>query len=207
MRLERMNPDKIRIFLTFDDLSERGINKEDIWQDIPKVHELFNDMMDQAYHELDFEVSGPVAVEVFSLPAQGMVVIVTKGKNSPDKNVDKDLDDEDLDDDEDFYELEVTLDETDDVLFVFKDFEDVVHVAHKLEPFIAADGRLLKYDNLYYLLLEELAEETSVYDLIIAILSEFGEASMKSKYMLQEYGSIIIEKQAIGTINKHFKIT
>ncbi|MGE5701533.1 MAG: adaptor protein MecA, partial [Clostridia bacterium] len=80
MRVERLGTDKIRIFLTFDDLSERGIEKEDMWRDIPKVHELFNDMMEQAYHELGFEVSGPVAVEVFALPAQGMVVIVTRGK-------------------------------------------------------------------------------------------------------------------------------
>src|SRR5690606_38016040 len=64
MRLERLNQDKIRIFLTFDDLLERGINKDDIWQDIHKVHELFNDMMNQAHQELDFVVVGPVAVEV-----------------------------------------------------------------------------------------------------------------------------------------------
>ncbi|MCG0314054.1 MAG: adaptor protein MecA, partial [Calditerricola sp.] len=34
MRIERLSPDKIRFFLTFDDLTERGIAKEDIWRDI-----------------------------------------------------------------------------------------------------------------------------------------------------------------------------
>lgn len=201
MRLERLNPDKIRIFLTFDDLVERGINKEDMWQDIPKVHELFNDMMDQAYKELDFEVSGPVAVEVFNLPAQGMVVIVTRGKGSYDSS------DEYLDEDkDDYYELEVTLDESDDVLFTFKDFEDVIQVSHKLAPFLEDGGKLFSYNQRYFLLYEDLIIEDSVYDLIIAILSEYGEPSMLSKYILEEYGNAVISEKAIQKICEAFKL-
>jgi len=202
MRLERLNSDKIRIFLTFDDLIERGINKEDMWQDIPKVHELFNDMMDQAYQELNFEVSGPVAVEVFNLPAQGMVVIVTKGKGSYDSSPEDDSD-EDADD---FYELEVTLDESEDVLFKFKDFEDIIAVAHKLQPLIDQDGKLYEYKNQYYLLFEDLVLEDQPYDLTIAILSEFGEPSMITKYVLDEYGKLIMDGAAIYQVCKHFKL-
>lgn len=201
MRLERLNPDKIRIFLTFDDLVERGISKEDMWQDIPKVHELFNDMMDQAYQELNFEVSGPVAVEVFNLPAQGMVVIVTRGKETFPSS------DEESDEDE-FYELEVTLDESDDVLFCFKEFEDVIQLAHTLLPFLEEEGTLYKHNNQYYLLFEDLVlEDDSTYDLVIALLSEFADPSMKSKYILHEYGQMIIEKEAIKTLCQHFKKT
>src|SRR4051812_32760948 len=79
MKIERLSHDKIRIFLTFDDLTERGIQKEDIWREIPKVHDLFSEMMDQAYNEVGFEAVGPLAVEVFALPAQGMIVIITRG--------------------------------------------------------------------------------------------------------------------------------
>lgn len=78
MRLERLNYNKIKIFLTFDDLSERGLTKEDLWRNAPKVQQLFRDMMQEANTELGFEADGPIAVEVFSLQAQGMVVIVTK---------------------------------------------------------------------------------------------------------------------------------
>lgn len=201
MRLERLNQDKIRIFLTFDDLIERGINKEDMWHDIPKVHELFNDMMDQAYQELDFEVSGPVAVEVFNLPAQGMVVIVTRGKG----NYDSSQLEKEEDDDDDFYELEVTLDESDDVIFSFKELDDVIQVAHKIQPFLEEGGRLYQKNQQYLLLIEDLNLEESVYELVIALLSEFGEASTVSKYMLDEYSSVIIESDAVNTICKHFK--
>lgn len=201
MRLERLNQDKIRIFLTLDDLKERGINKEDLWQDIPKVHELFNEMMDQAYQELDFEVSGPVAVEVFNLPAQGMVVIVTRGKTSLDS-----LNEEKDDEIDDFYELEVTLDESDDVLFVFRDFDDVIDVCHKLHALTPDSGKLYSYENLYYLLFEDLHQtDDTLYELIIAILSEYGEPSMLSKHVLSEYGQTIMAEGAVNTVCKHFQ--
>lgn len=66
MRLERLNYNKIKIFLTFDDLSERGLTKEDLWRNAPKVQQLFRDMMQEANKELGFEADGPIAVEVFS---------------------------------------------------------------------------------------------------------------------------------------------
>ncbi len=102
MRVERLEGDKIRFFLTLDDLMDRGIEKEDMWRDIPKVHELFNDMMEHAYQELGFEVAGPIAVEVFALPAQGMVVIVSRSRVPR-------IEGRDLENDEDVYEIEVTM--------------------------------------------------------------------------------------------------
>lgn len=197
MKLERLNQDKIRIFLTFDDLLERGIDKEDIWHDIPKVHELFNDMINQAYQELDFEISGPVAVEVYSLPAQGMVVIVTRGHSA--------IRDQDEDELEDYYELEVTLDESEDVLFSFTDFDDCIQVAHKIAPLIDGRGKLYKFHERYYLLLEGLNLEEETTELLIALLSEFGEPSTQSKYVLDEYGTVIVAEDAIQLLCHHFK--
>lgn len=170
MRVERLNHDKIRIFLTFDDLSERGIEKEDMWRDIPKVHELFNDMMEQAYDELGFEVSGPVAVEVFALPAQGMVVIVTRGKSG--SKMEKDEDDED-----EVYELEVTLEESDLIIYSFRDFEHMVEASHRINAMLTNGGAAYFYQGKYYLVLEEVDLEQERYQKLIAILSEYGEAT------------------------------
>jgi len=78
MRLERLNGNKIKIFLTFDDLAERGISKDDLWRNLPKVQQLFRDMIMEADDELGFHADGPIEIEVFSLPAQGLVVIVSK---------------------------------------------------------------------------------------------------------------------------------
>src|SRR5690606_26216031 len=127
MKIERLSPDKIRIFLTYDDLVDRGIQKDDIWREIPKVHELFSDMMEQAYSELGFDANGPLAVEVFALPAQGMVIIVTRGGSatSPD-STEGDGDIDMMDDDAEVFEMEVTLEQLDTISYAFRDFEHVL---------------------------------------------------------------------------------
>ena len=71
MRVERLGGDKIRFFLTLDDLMDRGIEKEDMWRDVPKVHELFNDMMEHAYQELGFEVVGTSSCRSFCFASTG----------------------------------------------------------------------------------------------------------------------------------------
>ncbi|MFY0543025.1 genetic competence negative regulator [Brevibacillus sp. H7] len=197
MRVERLGQDKIRIFLTFDDLSERGIEKEDMWRDIPKVHELFNDMMEQAYQELGFEVSGPVAVEVFALPAQGMVVIVTRGKTGSKVEKEEEYDEE-------VYELEVTLEESDLILYSFRDFEHMVEAAHRINAFLTNGGAAYFYQGKYYLVLEEVDLDQERYQKLIAILSEYGEATPTTVYVLEEYGKVIIADDAVKEICKRF---
>jgi adapter protein MecA 1/2 len=200
MRVERLGQDKIRIFLTFDDLSERGIEKEDMWRDIPKVHELFNDMMEQAYHELGFEVSGPVAVEVFALPAQGMVVIVTRGKTG--SKVEKE---EEEYEDDDVYELEVTLEESELVIYSFRDFEHLVEAAHRINAMLTNGGAAYFYQGTYYLVLEELDLDQERYQKLIAILSEYGEATPTTVYVLEEYGKVVVADDAVKEICRHFR--
>ena len=65
MRLERLNYNKIKIFLTFDDLSERGLTKEDLWRNAPKVQQLFRDMMQEANKELGFEADIRLQLKYF----------------------------------------------------------------------------------------------------------------------------------------------
>jgi len=169
MKIERLSQDKIRIFLTFDDLLERGIQKDDMWREIPKVHELFSEMMDQAYSELGFDASGPLAVEVFALPAQGMVVIVTRGKTEAHHSGYPGSDDEQ---DEDVYEMEVTLEQTDVVMYAFRDFEDVISVSKQLlASGLTEDGRLYAYRGKYMLAFDPAGEEPNRNHAIIALLA------------------------------------
>jgi adapter protein MecA 1/2 len=199
MRVERLSQDKIRIFLTFDDLHERGIEKEDIWRDIPKVHDLFNDMMEQAYHELGFEIMGPVAVEVFALPAQGMVVIVTRGRSESTSEDDPNYDEDDI------YEMEVTLEESEDIVYYFHDFEYLIEACHRAKGIIPEAGSVYYYNNRYYLVLDEIELESHPYQGLIAVLSEYGEASTTTKYMLAEYGKQVIAENAISVLCQHFE--
>ncbi|GLX69011.1 genetic competence negative regulator [Paenibacillus glycanilyticus] len=202
MKIERLSQDKIRIFLTFDDLLERGIQKEDMWREIPKVHDLFSEMMEQAYSELGFDASGPLAVEVFALPAQGMVVIVTRGKMNGHLD-ERATDDEDTEDE--IYEMEVTMEQSDIVMYAFRDFEDVINVCKQLQAAsLTEDGRLYSYNGKWILALEPALIETSRHNAVIALLAEYGEATSVTSAMLEEYGKVIMPSQAVREICTHF---
>lgn len=193
MRLERLNADKIKIFLTFDDLSERGISKDEIWQDIPKVHQLFRDMMMEADDELGFKAEGPIAVEVFSLPAQGMVVIVSKSG-------DIEFDEED----DDYIEMQVTVDESSDIFYEFFSFEDVLALSGRLYPMKIGEGTLYSFENRFYLYFEENEIEQLDHEGFIALLSEFGSPSTITSHRVKEYGKQLIESKAVEQLYKIF---
>ncbi|PHA03631.1 adaptor protein [Bacillus pseudomycoides] len=194
MRLERLNYNKIKIFLTFDDLSERGLTKEDLWKNAPKVQQLFRDMMQEANKELGFEADGPIAVEVFSLQAQGMVVIVTK------ENQQSDTEDEFQDE---FIEMQVTLDESEHILYEFTSLEDVIALAGRLYSLGVTGGKLYVWENRFYLWLEEDSTMLLKEDMI-AILAEFGSSSTITIYRMMEYGKELMADEAIEQIYKYF---
>lgn len=200
MKMERLSQDKIRIFLTFDDLTERGIHKDDMWREIPKVHELFSEMMDQAYMELGFDATGPLAVEVLAMPAQGMVVIVTRGKMNFSQS------DDTLEDDaEEVYELEVTLDEMEHITYAFHDFEDLLRMAKTINPLLLDGGTLYSYMNKWILFLDAEEMDEKQLQTIVAVLSEYGEATSITHAVLEEYGKKVIESDAVKVLCSKFQ--
>ena len=201
MRIERLSQDKIRIFLTFDDLSERGIQKEDMWQEVPKVHDLFTEMMDQAYSELGFDATGPLAVEVFALPAQGMVVIVTRGKYDHHQYGGAGEDEWP----EEIYEMEVTLEQSDSIVYAFRDFEVLVEAAHVLIGNITSQGQLYSYNDKWYLYFDPKDFEESALSGLVGVLAEFGDSSPVTEAVLAEYGKLVMAENAIQTLCTHFK--
>lgn len=195
MRLERINYNKIKIFLTFDDLEERGLTKEDLWKDSQKVHQLFRDMIDEASEELGFEVSGSLAVEVYALQAQGMVVIVT---STNDELLEEEFTD-------DYIEMQVTVDESNELFYEFHSFEHLIDLAKRLEPLHVNSGIIYSYQQLFYLLLEDDIPEYLKTDTLIAILSEYGFPATMTTHRVHEYGKIIMEKDALQQLNNYFK--
>mgnify|MGYP001252736989 FL=1 len=202
MKMERLSHDKIRIFLTIDDLAERGIQKDEIWREIPKMQQLFSDMMDQAYSELGFEAVGPLAVEVHALPAQGMVIYVTRAK--PHFAAFDGEDPDCADEEEAVYEMEVTLEQTDVITYAFDDFEDVIRAARAIRRLVPDGGSLYAYGGKWVLQFapETLSENEA--QTLISILSEYGEATNLTRAVLEEYGKTVFSGDAVSGLGRHF---
>lgn len=189
MKMERMTNNKIKIFLTLDDLGDRGITKEDILGNSLKVQRFFQEMVEEACESLCFIMSGSIAIEIFSLPAQGLTIIITKEEDG------------NLIDEEDF-NLRVTIDDCPHILYVFEDFEDLIQASHFLIKQGLFLSKLYLYNDHYYLLIENVQE--TMYDKIISIVAEFGYASTMTLFRVNEYATCIIEKEAIHILTSHF---
>lgn len=193
MRLERLTVNKIKIFLTSDDLMERGLSKDDIWKDSIKWHQLFHDMLDEASAEFDVEIQGSVAVEIFSLQAQGMIMIITVDENIEEEEVLFDG----------FVEMQVRVEGCDNLLYQFESIEDIIALSRRLFSIHVSGGSLYSYNNRYYLNMNDI--DASIIEIIAAFLSEYGNPSILSTHVLEEYGNQIIENNAVETILKYFK--
>ncbi|QSO45752.1 adaptor protein MecA [Alicyclobacillus mengziensis] len=198
MRIERIARDKVRIFISYEDLERRGIDRDEIWHNGKKVQELFWDMMETAYEEVGFEVAGPISIEAFTMPQEGVVVIVTRVPSLPARKEEDDETEDTMD-----FELPDPLDSN----FVFKirDFEDVVLIAHALVDY-AIVTRLYIHGGVYYLTVDENSMSDDEYDSIWAILQEYGEFSGLTPTWLDEYAKCILDRDAIQTIVDRFSL-
>nr|WP_263325882.1 genetic competence negative regulator [Neobacillus sp. Marseille-Q6967] len=193
MRLERLTVNKIKIFLTSDDLFERGLSKDDIWKDSIKWQQLFHDMLEEASEEFDVDIQGSVAVEIFSLQAQGMIMIITMDETGED-------DEEILYDG--FVEMQVRVEGCENLLYEFESFEDVIDLTKKLTSLNIMGGSLYAMNSRYYLLMNNI--ESAIIEKIAAFLSEYGNPSILSRHVLTEYGKKIIENKAVETVQHYF---
>lgn len=192
MKLERISHNKFKIFLTFDDLIERGLTKEDLWHDLPLVHELFQDMMYEASDELNFPLEGMLLVQVYLLQAQGMLIVVTQNEAEMDQE------------DDEYVEMKVMLDESREMIFYFSEFEHIIQLAHHLIDIKIVGGKVYYLNDGYYLKLDDFDILEHNREDLIAILSEFSSPSAITSFKLEEYGKHIYDEYAIFQITQHF---
>ncbi|MFD1039508.1 genetic competence negative regulator [Virgibacillus byunsanensis] len=191
MRIERVSDSQFTIFLTFDDLIERGFTKEDLWHDASSVQNLFSDMMYEASSELGFELEGMLLVQVHLMQAQGMHVIVTQKIENQSW-------------DEDFIEMKVTLDESKELIFSFDDFENIIKVSSYLSSLGLTGGSIYYMDEHYYMLIVDKELGANKKEDVIAVMSEFSTPSIITSYRLKEYGKTIISTDAVKQIINSF---
>lgn len=192
MRLERLAYDKMKIFLTYDDLDQRGISTENTWFDTPVIDEVFRDMITEASAKLNFDPDGPIIVEIYSVPSKGIVIIVTKTEELIE------------DHDELIMEWDIPEINSDSSVFVFETLDDVIDLAVVLSRNGVQEGQLYSFNDSYYLIFP--LEIYSVDEILYyePIVKEYGNHTTFTKAYLEEYGKIIFRKNAINGLMKHF---
>ncbi len=219
MEIERLNDSTIKFYITYKDIENRGFDREEIWYNRERGEELFFEMINEANDKENFELEGPLWIQVQALE-KGLEIIVTRGQisdgnvrleipvtneqiNIPvDEKIVDMLDEKfvknkyrDRDDDE----LELL-----DLVIGFDDFEDLISLSHDL-PVRGFTNSLYHFENRYYLYVmftDEFPEEEQ--DDILSQILEFGYESELTIYRIQEYGKEIIAEDALQGLQKMF---
>ncbi|MEC5423598.1 adaptor protein MecA [Virgibacillus sp. C22-A2] len=227
MEIERINENTVKFYISYIDIEDRGFEREEIWYNRERSEQLFWQMMDEVNYKEDFNVEGPLWIQVQAME-KGLEILVTKAQVSKDGDnielpaedgstidipVDKKI--ENILEDKFGQSAENKQDENDDaeenlwVVVNFKDFEDVIQLSHYFQELDGITEEILyHYADNYYLYIEfseEILDENLQENLISQIL-EFSSDSDATIYFLEEYGKKIFEKDTFAQVRSYFPV-
>src|SRR4051812_20433909 len=161
MEIERINENTVKFFLSYIDIEERGFTREEVWYNRDKSEELFWEMMDEINDETEFEVEGPLWIQVHAMN-NGIEVTVTRAQMSDNAESDGPfgLDESRKHFDPDpslFADSDQLMNELNDEpvvwtsdMFVFEEFENLIPLSNIIPPY-AVESSLYSFENKFYL--------------------------------------------------------
>lgn len=227
MEIERINENTVKFYISYIDIEDRGFEREEIWYNRERSEQLFWQMMDEVNYKEEFNVEGPLWIQVQALE-KGLEIIVTKAQVSKngenielhtedghtvdlpvDKKIENMLEDKfGAKQEEDTEEMED--DHMEDNLWIivnFDDFEDVIQLSHYFQDMTGITEEILYfYKNKYYLYLEfsqDVLDDNIQEDLISQVF-EFANDADITIHMLEEYGKKVLEENTFEEIREHF---
>src|SRR5690625_1004663 len=220
MEIERINENTVKFYISYLDIEDRGFEREEIWYNRERSEQLFWQMMDEVNYKEDFNVEGPLWIQVQAME-KGLEIIVTKAQVSKDgENIELPSDDEDSDDAPVEKKIENMLEDKfgknkkkkneDENLWIivsFNDFEDVIQLSHY---FREADGTIKEtlyyHGGNYYLYLEfsQTILDDHHQENLISQVFEFAEDSDVTIHFLEEYGKVVFENDTFSQVRYYF---
>jgi len=219
--IERVNENTLKLFITYNDIEDRGYSREEIWYNRAKGEQLFWDMIDEVNTEDYFDVEGPIWIHI-NASEVGLEIIVTRahilkdgetldGHSNFDEHKEMFAPFDEVGDDllsqltqfGDMDESELFMD-TDIYVYKFKDIDELIPVAKRMTDELV-DSSLFKYENWYYLVVDfgNADEELNRHDRN-AVIKEFLTPSNFTIHRLEEYGEKIMEFKCFETVRKYF---
>lgn len=181
MKFEKLNDNKIRIVLSSNDMSSNNISTDNVFSDNSISEKFLQDILYKAEKEIDFKTDdSKLLVEILKSFEGGLVFNITKFKE--------------------YNDIYVCL----NLMFKFNSFEDFLCLCTYLKNMSFFDFEqyssqfsLALYNNTYYLSISDYCQLPLN---LLNALSEFGnliDFSAKLDGLINEYGKILFEKNAI----------
>ncbi|GAA0347230.1 hypothetical protein GCM10008967_42020 [Bacillus carboniphilus] len=182
MQIERLGTGQYKVFISAEELEERNISSHELEEDQTGWHDNFYDLLEEACDSLGVQTSQNVSVELYSLQPHGIFLILTL------------LEDE-------LNEAWVDSSKYKSGIFKFTNFEDVVDLSKRFPLVEQVDSSLYAMQDKYWLVFRCSEANVGLYSLI----SEYGEPTSITQYVLNEYGKSILKDNAFKILKYWFK--
>lgn len=226
MKMEKISDTQIRVTLSHLDLQNRDIKIAELAYGSSKAQALFKDMMAQAYEDFGFETENvPLMIEAVPLSSESIMIVVTKVQDPsqieekldaigerPTHRTFKDPVEDRLTDLELMGQIDSnTADQQPHssdhpLMYCFKSLDDVSSLARHIQSLYFGDTVLYKYNDRYFLILEQNEKSPTKQEFLMSILDEFGTRGLSSDLndvFLKEHGSCLIAVNAIDVLAKY----
>jgi adapter protein MecA 1/2 len=213
MKIEKINENQVKIFVSSSDLQDREISVSDLWSNGPKVRNLFWEMMEMANSEVGFDLEGrPMVVEAYGIPPEGFFVIITKGEdghNITDYISDKwlgDINTDEYSDDDDEIsenEMDVMLGDPLNIIYSFENFDNACYAVQRIPNLSKGDISLYLMNGKYHLVVATFELDDEMVDIIETNFSEFGDEQLFTEDFLIEHGKLIVDGEFLKVAKQY----
>jgi len=206
MRIEKISENKIRIFVTFDDLEERDIDLSSFNYNSPETQELFWDLMEQAELELGFEThESQLCIEAVTDVEQGFVITITRIDEDGDfESIHKFIKNRYKRNDLKIKKKTANICST-VMIYNLDSFDDLCELCVRLKPLYIGESSVYQCEGSYYLVLKRMDGADHNLSRIESVLAEYGDRVLNVQFFegyLNEYGSLMVQKNAVSLFAK-----
>ena len=204
MRIEKINENKIRIFLNLEDLRQKNIDVHSFMSNPIESQTLFLDVLKLAEEEIGFSTKDcKLSIEAVAMSYGDFILTVTRDRETTPKR-------------KKHFEAKRKTDNTsqDFSVFAFENFDDFIKFCGCFKNSRLANfkkymkaSQIYELNSTYYLVFITPTPNLNELKSLYGFLSEFSKPVFDSDLFvrkLQEYGTLIINRDPINTINKNF---
>lgn len=206
MKVEKINNNKVKITLTFEELEKRDINIKDIEKNSEIAKNLFVDLIEESNIDEDFEFEdSQLLIEASSDNNNLFVVTITKVDNLPDlrkysllekkvKNSKKSS-------------TIATNYKVDSFIYSFKSIDNILSLCEnaKSEKLFFGKNSLYKYNDIYFIIFANSSIKNKKFLKTFVFLSEYCENYYSYNMFssaIKEKSKLIVSNNALQTLSK-----
>lgn len=202
MRIERIGENKIRIFVSYDDLEERDIDLDAFNYNSPETQELFWDLMEQAEIELGFDAQdSQLCIEAVTDTDHGFVITITRLEEESEfesfqKFIKNRYRKKDLSHRKKSSRICSTM-----LIYAVESFDDLCRLCSLIAPLYRGRSSVYSLDSAYYLVFSGIEGNVANRRQFDSILSEYADKMQNVDFLegyLNEYGKKLVAEDAVA---------